>query len=132
MLGYSTSREDLGTGDECRGVLRTGDLGYVDDEGFLFITGRNTRMTKVFGLRVNLEEVEGFAAGAGVPIAAVGAGDRIIVFVESLLPKDQTRCREDLLAEFSLEPSILEIRLVDRLPRNVRGKVDYSELSKWI
>lgn len=40
------------------GKLYTGDLGYVDDAGFLFITGRLKDMINVGGLKVSPEEVE--------------------------------------------------------------------------
>src|SRR5208283_5186684 len=56
MMGYAERPEDLALGDDLRGVLPTGDLGYLDDEGYLFVTGRNKRIGKLFGLRVNLDE----------------------------------------------------------------------------
>ena len=58
MLGYATGSGDLALGDELGGVLRTGDIGYLDEDGFLFLVGRSKRIAKVFGLRINLDEVE--------------------------------------------------------------------------
>jgi long-chain acyl-CoA synthetase len=57
-LGYSVCVEDLAVGDTLGGVLSTGDVGYVDKDGFYFIVGRNKRFAKVFGLRVSLDEIE--------------------------------------------------------------------------
>ena len=45
-------------GDEWHGVLHTGDIGKYDKDGYLYITGRNNRYIKMFGKRINLDEVE--------------------------------------------------------------------------
>lgn len=57
MGGYwqdpATTEKTLG-----EGWLRTGDFGYLDDEGFLFILGRSSEMIKSGGFRVSPEEIE--------------------------------------------------------------------------
>ena len=40
------------------GWLHTGDFGYLDEEGYLFITGRSSEMIKSGGIRINPEEIE--------------------------------------------------------------------------
>ena len=58
MMGYAESRADLARGDDHRGRLETGDIGFLDFAGRLTLTGRSKRFGKVYGLRVNLDEVE--------------------------------------------------------------------------
>ncbi len=57
-MGYAENRGDLGRGDEMNGVLHTGDLAYRDQDGYFFVTGRMKRFLKIFGLRLNLDDVE--------------------------------------------------------------------------
>lgn len=120
MLGYARSREDLGRGDELGGVLRTGDLGHADDDGFFFVTGRRKRIAKVYGQRVNLDEVEAAVAG---PAGAVAGEDRIDVFAE------RGADARALAARFRLPLRALRVHTVARLPLRASGKVDYGALS---
>ena len=57
-LGYATNIKDLYKGDENKGKLYTGDLGTKDTKGFIYITGRKKRISKLFGLRINLDDIE--------------------------------------------------------------------------
>jgi acyl-coenzyme A synthetase/AMP-(fatty) acid ligase len=133
MMGYAGSAADLSRGDDLGGVLATGDLGYLDDEGFLFLTGRLKRIGKVFGIRVNLDDIEkmvGRSAVDGVgPVAAVPSGDGVIVWCEGDV--DATRRAElaKLLAErMKVHRSAFDVRAVDVLPLLSNGKVDYKAL----
>jgi long-chain acyl-CoA synthetase len=57
------------------GGYRTGDLGYVDDEGFLFLVGRQHDMIKVGANRVGAREIEDvlYQHPAVLEVAVVGA-----------------------------------------------------------
>ncbi len=57
-LGYATRKEDLNSEDTRKGVLKTKDVGYLDEEGYLYVTGRMDRMVKIQGLRIKLEYIE--------------------------------------------------------------------------
>lgn len=127
MLGYAVSRSCLSKDDEMAGRLATGDLGYLDEDGFLFLTGRSSRIAKVFGVRINLDEVE-LQAGAELPLAAVAGNDQVRIFVEQATPAQLDAMRQTVLRRVQMQPSALRVESIDKLPLKDNGKVDYQAL----
>jgi acyl-CoA synthetase (AMP-forming)/AMP-acid ligase II len=78
MQGYAMSRADLGKGDEMNGRLETGDLGRLDADGFLYLTGRTKRFAKIAGYRLGLDEIEK-ELFAVCPVACLDLGEKIAV-----------------------------------------------------
>lgn len=131
MLGYAEQREDLSRGDELMNVLHTGDLGYLDPDGFLFITGRNKRTVKLYGHRINLDEVEKAIqerSSALGPIAVVGATDSLIVYCERGETSDFERLRMGLSELYRLNANGFQFKTINKLPLTSSGKVDYKVL----
>ncbi len=120
------------------GWLRTGDIGRIDEDGFLFIVDRKKEMIITGGYNVYPREIEeAVHRFEGVlEVAAIGApderlGERIIAFVvaaDGSAPIDArallAHCNE-CLARYKVPR---EIRVVDALPRNATGKVDRLRL----
>ena len=127
MLGYAETAADLARGDDLGGVLRTGDLGRLDDEGFLFITGRLKRIGKVFGVRVNLDDVERTLAPHGA-VAAVAGDDKLHVFVEGADTATAQVIRKELAAFLDTHFTGVDVRGVEALPLMPTGKIDYRAL----
>jgi len=130
MMGYAESRADLSRGDRCGGVLRTGDLGTLDGEGFLFITGRSKRIAKVDGHRISLDELESMLS-SGSPLAVTQVGERLVVVCESEAnPGLEGELRTRAMSLLKAHPSRVAIAFVDALPRLPTGKVDYRVLEQ--
>ncbi|MGW0176586.1 class I adenylate-forming enzyme family protein [Rhodococcus sp. NPDC003322] len=131
-------REDVFTPD---GFYRTGDLGRVDEDGFLFYQGRSDDMFKVSGATVYPSEVQAaLRTLPGVRAAFVTslpgpAGDRVAVAVvggPELTSETLRRGARALLSAFKV-PSVWRIVHDDAdIPRGATGKVDPSRLRELL
>ena len=108
MLGYAMSRSDLGKGDEMKGRLETGDLGRLDAEGFLYLTGRTKRFAKIAGYRLGLDEIEQ-ELFAVCPVACLDLGEKIAVAHEQE-SETALKARVRELAD-SLQGALIELRV---------------------
>jgi acyl-CoA synthetase (AMP-forming)/AMP-acid ligase II len=128
MLGYASAREDLTNEDDMHGILRTGDVGFLDEDGFLFITGRLKRIAKLFGTRVSLDEVEALMATLGV-VAAVGGGDRLHIHHQNVGDKDVALARKALSRTLKTPLAAVVMHYEVDFPLMPSGKVDYRTLT---
>ncbi|HEX4809724.1 MAG TPA: AMP-binding protein [Bryobacteraceae bacterium] len=127
MMGYAESRQDLMLGDVMGGVLPTGDLGYLDADGCLFLTGRRKRDAKVFGLRLNMDEVEEMLRGYG-PTAVIAGNEKLVIYCEHGDTVAFTQYTKDLSSLLKLHAGAFEFHRVHQLPLNANGKIDYPKL----
>jgi long-chain acyl-CoA synthetase len=124
FLGYSKNRADLIKLDQIKGELRTGDLGYIDDDGFLFITGRNNNYYKIFGKRINLDEMDSLVGNC----VCIGEGDKIKVFYKD--SREISVIETILTTHVSLNKNIFEIRQINDFPLLPSGKIDKFKLKE--
>ena len=132
MIGYYKDEESTKMVLDQNGY-HTGDMGYADEEGFLYITGRKDNLLKIGGHRVHPLEIEDVLMESGlvyeclifgIPDPLLGrrlAGlivpgqpapdllNRILKYCASKLPR------------YKIPESLL---LVDEIPKNSNGKPD--------
>jgi acyl-CoA synthetase (AMP-forming)/AMP-acid ligase II len=124
-LGYAENRHDLALGDEWGGVLETGDMAYFDEDGFYYIAGRKKRFLKIFGNRVNLDEVEGLLKKTGEDCACGGADDALRIYTSA----DGTGAlRQYVIQHTDINPAGFSVVKVAEIPRSPSGKILYSKL----
>jgi long-subunit acyl-CoA synthetase (AMP-forming) len=127
MLGYAECARDLSKGDELCGVLRTGDLGRRDADGYFYITGRLRRFLKLFGKRFNLDDAERILVSRfGLNVACYGRDDLLTVAVEQC--RDPEALRGIVCEIFDLPRTAVRVVAVDELARTTNGKLDYGRL----
>jgi long-chain acyl-CoA synthetase len=133
MSGYALADGSLDRSDDDRfvdGFLRTGDLGRLDSDGFLWVEGRVSDMINRGGLKVFPDEVEEVlrqypsvrdAAVAGVPDVRLGEVPTAWIVSDEAIDQAalQAWCRERL-APYKVPVGFTQI---DALPRNDIGKL---------
>lgn len=125
MMGYAEEALDLARGADIT-ELRTGDLASRDAAGLYRISGRKSRFAKVFGLRINLDDVEASVASGGSRGAAV-SDDRIIA-IGVLAGAAPASIAERLAAAYKLPSETFVVVAYADLPTLPSGKIDYRRI----
>lgn len=129
-LGYAECGDDLAKGDERNGILETGDMAQFDEDGYYYIVGRKKRFLKIYGNRVNLDEVDRLIKGEfGIEAASTGVDDHMYIFVT--VEKDAEPVREFVINKTKLNPAAFKVLVIDEIPKNDSGKTLYKELTKY-
>jgi acyl-CoA synthetase (AMP-forming)/AMP-acid ligase II len=137
MLGYF-GRDEASASTLAGGVLHTGDIGFVDDDGFLHVRDRKSLVIIRGGANVYPAEVErvlgeapGVAGCAVLGVADERLGERVVAVVEPEAGVEldvetlAVHCRVHL-ARYKVPE---RFTVVAHLPRNAMGKVQRAELS---
>ncbi|MBL4829141.1 MAG: AMP-binding protein [Aliivibrio sp.] len=127
MMGYAENRTDLSLGDVNEGILKTGDIGYLNEKGLLYITGRSKRVGKVYGWRINLDEVESYIAQSTLN-AVLQIGDSLKICIPFECKFDQDALLDRLESKYSLPRRIYHFVSIKEIPTNTRNKTDYNQL----
>ncbi len=131
MLGYAETRADLTKGDELRGRLNTGDIGYKDADGYLYLTGRLKRFIKIFGLRLNLDEVERMLESVfSLPVACTGNDENLHLLAETSKDTDISEIKKQISDIYQLHHSAVHVHRTSSLPVTASGKKDYCAIEK--
>ena len=129
-MGYAECAEDLMKGDENHGILHTGDMARVDEDGFYYITGRKKRFVKIWGNRCNLDQIEQMVKTITTSCACAGVDDQITVFVtQEGLEKE---IKDQLASKTGLNSKAFAVRVIEAIPVSTSGKIDYPALQSLL
>ncbi len=140
-LGYSEKREDLSLGDERGGILETGDMAQRDKDGYFFIVGRKKRFLKMYGKRVNLDEVDRILKSKyqDADFASTGTDDHMKIYVamnidenesdsDSLISGFLDEVRKYIAEKMRINLAGISTNSIEKIPRSESGKILYKDL----
>ncbi len=131
-LGYYPNSKDN------QGYLQTDDLGFFDEQGYLYISGRSSDKIITGGENVYAIEVESAIRGTQMvtDVCAIGVPDKVWgqAITAIYIPKNSNIT--DLKIKTSLKNKISRFKVpkhwiqVESLPRNSQGKVNRQQLQE--
>jgi acyl-CoA synthetase (AMP-forming)/AMP-acid ligase II len=140
MQGYLNAPEETAQRVDAAGWLHTGDLGRMDERGYLAVVDRKGDMFIVGGFNAYPAEVESMlcehpaireVSVIGIPderLGEVGAAFVVPTAGTDLDPDELLAWARPRMANFKVPR---QLWLVDDLPRNATGKVLKGELREW-
>lgn len=135
MIGYYND-EEATKATYYKGYLKTGDLGFIDEDGFVYFKARKKRVIKVNGVAVFPHEIEsvisnmsGVSAVCVVEIPdekTVNAAKVYVVSKDKDPDRIKNQCRRKLIS-WSIPK---EVEFVKSLPMTKYNKVDYRKVQE--
>ncbi len=131
MMGY-LNRPEATEETIVNGWLITGDMGYMDDEGYLYIVDRKKDLIISKGINIYPREIEetiesfdGIAMSAVIGIPDENSGEIPVAYIEledgkEVDIKELKRYLKEKLANYKIPR---HIHIIDELPKNATGKV---------
>ena len=109
------------------GKLFTGDLAYKDNDNFFYITGRQDRLVKLFGYRINLDDLENSLKENGLLVVCKKSQNKLNIFYT-----DQSKIinlKQKVFSLTKLNQNFINFKMIKSIPRNSSGKIKYNQIN---
>jgi len=139
MRAYYKSPEQTRKAFDRAGWLRSGDLGYRDEDGYYFVTGRLKELIIKGGENIAPREIDEAllrhpavleAAAVGIPDPSYGQEILACIVLKRGAQVSQADLREFCLAELGRYKTPKEFRFLAELPKGPSGKVQRLRLAE--
>jgi acyl-CoA synthetase (AMP-forming)/AMP-acid ligase II len=130
MRGYLGNEQATAEMLDDEGWLHTGDVGYVDEDGYLFLVDRMKELIKYKGYQVAPAQLEAtliaheaIADVAVIPCPDEEAGEVPKAFVVRSGQIDEDDVIEYAAARLSPQKKVRRVEFVDEIPKSPSGKI---------
>ena len=127
MMGYAHGPDDLAVGKTVE-TLRTGDLARLSPDGLYEVVGRNSRFVKMYGLRIDLQQIEAALRGRGMPAFCTSDDDTLVVAVAG--KHDDHEVQRAAAEAAGVPAGAVRAITVEELPLLPSGKPDYQTVRR--
>ena len=127
FVGYAKNIKDLQHSESIK-VLKTGDIGFFDKQKFFYITGRKNRICKIFGTRIDLNELELKLKKIKFDVCCVSKDNNIFA---AYTKNYNNKKLQKLISNFTRQSTNnIFCERFKSLPRNKSNKIDFSKIIK--
>ena len=125
-MGYAENIQDLKRGDENKGILKTGDVAYKDKDNFYYLVGRKDRYIKIYGMRINLQELEDIILNFGIKNICMQEKENLInIFIKDNFELE--KLKKHITSVTKIHPSVFIFKIVKDFPLNKNYKISYNK-----
>jgi acyl-CoA synthetase (AMP-forming)/AMP-acid ligase II len=130
MRGYLKNPDATKITIEPDGWLHTGDIVYVDEEGYIFVVDRLKELIKYKGMQVAPAEIEGVllthpaiadAAVIGIPDEEAGEVPKAFVVLKTAVTPEAIM--QYVAAKVAPHKRVRQLEIIDAIPKSASGKI---------
>ena len=132
MVCYIQCRKDLIKKRTNNYGLKTGDLGYFDNDNYFYITGRKKRIIKIYGHRISLDQLQSFLLSKNITNACIGNNNLLYIFtINDKFENEKIIKLINTFINVNISKFIKFI-MIKSLPITNSGKIQYHKLYEYI
>lgn len=126
MLYYAKNFKSLTKKRKNNYLIKTGDIGYLDKEKFLYISGRVNRMVKINGVRLELDDIE--KKFKSYNIICLNHNNKLYIFSK----KKKNEVIKKISHIYNISLNNIVFLKINKIPINSNNKINYMELKNLI
>tara|TARA_X000000950_G_scaffold255796_1_gene320759 strand:- start:13219 stop:14613 length:1395 start_codon:yes stop_codon:yes gene_type:complete len=117
--------------DQNKGILKTGDIGVSDQEGFIYIKGRKSRLCKINGKRISLDSIEYSLSNVNIETVCISNDIKITVLCHG--KHDEEVCKkikQTIKSTTDIPKATVEVVMEANIVYTDSGKIAYGKLEE--
>ena len=125
MIRYANDYKDL-TKKKTIKTLYTGDYGHKDKDNFFYIEGRKDRYIKLFGHRINLDDIDYYLKDNGFITATIFKDNKFTIFYKG--DCNINEIEKKITNKLKITKKYILIKKIKNIPVSSSGKIRFSIL----